>query len=414
MQNTTHAGETANSLDDYAWLTSPAAEAWLELAATLDGSLTSRVARLRNQLSPERTHLVLEQIALRDKAREKFAAAGTMFFALRLLEQATDEIVARYKADRFPHGTRVLDLCCGLGGDLIALARRGSVVGVDRHPLAVLLAEANGRVLGDERVGGGSSPCQLEVRTRDVEQLDVADCGAWHIDPDRRPRGRRTTWVELHEPGPAAIERLLAQNPSAAIKLSPAAHMPSAWSSAAELEWISRGRECRQLVVWFGGLARDPGLRRATILRVAGPSRSIVGGCGDEPPLADRIGRYVFEPDAAVLAAGLEGTLAAEHSLAAIAPGIAYWTGERAIADAALACFEVREVLPFRLRPLKSLLRARGIGRLEIKKRGVDHDPAELRRQLGLSGPQSATLLLFSRERRVTAILAERIETESQ
>jgi hypothetical protein len=414
MQNTTPAAATANSLDDYGWLTSPAAEAWLELAAALDASLTARVARLRNHLSPERTHLVLEQIALRDKAREKFAAAQKMFFAPRLLEQTTDEIVARYKADRFPRGTRIFDLCCGLGGDLVALARRGPVVGADRDPLAALLAEANGRVLRDESVGEGGSPWPSEVRTSDVEQLDVADCGAWHIDPDRRPRGRRTTRVELHEPGPTTIERLLAQNPSAAIKLSPAAEVPAAWSSAAELEWISRGRECRQLVAWFGGLARDPGLRRATVLSTAGQPRSIVGCRGDQPPLADRIGRYVFEPDAAVLAAGLDGPLAAEHALAAIAPGIAYWTGERAIADAALACFEVREVLPFRLKPLKSLLRARGIGRLEIKKRGVDHDPAELRRQLDLSGPQSATLLLLPTERRVTAILTERVEAESQ
>jgi hypothetical protein len=216
--------------------------------------------------------------------------------------------------------------------------------------------------------------------------------------------------VDLHEPGPETIERLLARNRNGAIKLSPAARMPASWTAEAELEWISRGQECRQLVAWFGDLARQPARCRATVLGAgtAAP-RSIVGTPGDEPPIADRIGGYLFEPDAAVLAAKLEGALAGEHALAAVAPGIAYWTGDRAIADPALACFEVREVLPFRLKPLKAWLRARDIGRLEIKKRGVDHDPAELRRQLGLSGSQPATLLLMSIERRVTAILATRV-----
>jgi SAM-dependent methyltransferase len=410
MRNTTTAAATANSLEDYRWLTSPAAHEWLESAAGLERSLTVQVAQLRSHLSPPRTHLVVEQIALRGKARTKFAAAERMFFAPRLLEQATDEIVAAYKAGRFASGTRVFDLCSGIGGDLLALARRGETVGVDHDPIAAILAEANGRVLGDENPDGEPPTGRFEVQVRDVDQIDLSACAAWHIDPDRRPGGRRTTLVDLHEPGPETIERLLARNRNGAIKLSPAARMPASWIEEAELEWISRGQECRQLVAWFGDLARQPARRRATVLGagIAAP-RSIVGAAGEEPPIADQIGRYLFEPDAAVLAAKLEGALAEEHALGAIAPGIAYWTGDHAIMDPALACFEVHEVLPFHLKPLKAWLRARDIGRLEIKKRGVEHDPAELRRKLDLSGSQSATLLLMSIERRVTAILAARV-----
>ncbi len=92
----------------------------------------------------------------------------------------------------------------------------------------------------------------------EVESFDVGRFAAWHIDPDRRPEGRRTTRVELHEPGPAAIDRLRAARAEGAVKLAPAATLPDAWCQEAELEWISRGCECRQLVCWFGTLGAMP------------------------------------------------------------------------------------------------------------------------------------------------------------
>jgi hypothetical protein len=387
-------------LCDVEWLVSEAATHWLELAAGFGQSLAAQVAQLRRQLSPERTHLVLEQVVLRERARVKFSAAERMFFTPRGLEQATDEMVARYKGGRFAANARIFDLCTGIGGDLIALAHRGEAVGFDRDPIVATIAAANASL------DGRMTP----VRLSDVGSLDMTQCDAWHIDPDRRPGGRRTTLVDLHEPGPDAIERLLGLNPHAAIKLAPAAQLPASWGERAELEWISRGRECRQLVAWFGGLAGQAGRRRATILGATSrEARTIVGMPEVELPLAEDIKRYLFEPDAAVLAAKLSGALAAEHDLAGLAPGLAYWTGDRAIADPALACFEVQETLPFRTKPLKALLRARDIGQLEIKKRGVDLDPAELRRQLDLSGLASATLLIARIAKRETAILAQRI-----
>jgi SAM-dependent methyltransferase len=411
MQKPTTPQILAEALEDYRWLSGSAANAWLQWAGTSSLPLTAKVAQLRAQLTLEQTHRVLEQIELREKARAKFAAAGRMFFTSRALEQATDEIVAAHKAARFSAPSRVFDLCCGVGGDLLALARRGETLGFDRDPIMATIATANARLLLDETTDVECPKRCPEVHVCDVAALDVAQCDAWHIDPDRRASGRRTTLVDLHEPSTEVIEQLLAQNTHAAIKLAPAARMPAVWSERAELEWISRGRECRQLVAWFGDLARDASERRATVLgRTAGEVRSFTGTPHLEPPRAERVGRYVFEPDAAVLAAKLGGALAAQHGLAAIAPGIAYWTGEQAVADPALGCFEVQEVLPFRLRPLKTLLRARGIGQLEIKKRGVEHDPAELRGQLDLAGENSTTLLLVRIKKRVTAILARRIQ----
>jgi hypothetical protein len=400
---------TLEQWDDYRWLTSPAAEPWLKSVHDSQLPLTAQVAALRRELSPERTHLVLELTALRDRAQAKFTQADAMFFTARGLEQATDEIVAAYKARRFHGRAAIFDLCAGIGGDLLALATVGETTAFDRDPVMAILATANARACFDRRT--------TEIRysgptchARDVEQIDLAECSAWHIDPDRRSTGRRTTRVDLHEPATGAIEQLLARNPHAAVKLAPAAQMPEDWPQRAELEWISRGRECRQLVAWFAELANDAGRRRATVLGDGtSPPRSIVGSAELASPRIAAIGRYLFEPDAAVLAADLGSALAAEHALAGISTGIAYWTGDAAIVDSALSCFEVLEVLPFRVKPLASLLRARSIGQLEIKKRGVALDPAELRRQLRLKGDDSATLILAPIAKRVTAVLARRV-----
>ncbi len=378
----------------------------------MDCTAIQRIARLRRDLSPQRAHLVLQQVELRAKAHAKFAAAERMFLTPLGLEQASDEVVARYKAERFPNGGQMADLCCGIGGDLLALAARGPVCGVDRDPILAIVAEANARVGvadGDRPIG----EC-IHVQTTDVRSLDVTPFAAWHIDPDRRSEGRRTTRVDLHEPPPDVIERLLAACPNGAVKLAPAAVLPTGWAERAELEWISSRRECRQLVAWFGNLANSPGRRRATVLGAAREQRRTVCGEGESPigpicPLGPTIDRFVFEPDAAVIAAHLTGALAAEHGLRAIAPRAVYLTGPRAIDDLALSCFEVLEVLPLRAATLKRWLADRRIGRLEIKKRGIELDPRQLQRQLKLPGDEQATLLATRLGQRAIAIIARRI-----
>jgi hypothetical protein len=400
------AAQADASIDDYRWLTSAAATHYLEGLAASSGPLIAQIARLRRELSAQRTHLAVQQATLRRRARAKFAAADRMFFTPLGLEQATDEIVAAYKARRFAGKADIFDLCSGIGGDLVALSRVATTTGFERDPIAALLAQANLRAACD---AAGRPSTGAQVRLEDVTQLDVARAAAWHIDPDRRPAGRRTTRVELHQPDAAAIDALLRRNVNAAVKLAPAATLPDAWSAAAELEWIGRDRECRQLVAWFGELAGAAGRHRATVLRNgASEPRTIVGTPAVEPPATGRVGRFVFEPHAAVLAAGLAATLAAEHGASPITAKVAYRTADAAVEDPALSCFEVREVLPLDVKRLKALLRARKIGRLEIKQRGVTCKPEALRRQLGLAGDHAAVLLLLPIEGRSMAILAQR------
>ncbi len=401
------------NLDDYHWLVSPDARQWLDKAAEGHTSLVTLTQSLRGEIGPRRSHLVIAQAELRRRAKVKFNRAQEMFFTRQLLEQATDEQISEYKSTRFPTEQLIADLCCGIGGDLLGLADRGDVKAVDRDPIAVLFAEANCRAM---------DRANAEFEVADVNEFDVSGYQAWHLDPDRRvvdqsagtrrgSRRRRTTKVEYQEPAVDAVNSLLESNPQAAIKLAPATKAPETWAERAELEWIGSRGECRQQVAWFEGLTRYPGEHAATAFVSGCPSPLTVRGTPNaEIPLSPAVGRYIFEPHAAVLAAGLACILAQQHGLSEVSPGIAYLTGDEIVDTPILSCFEVTEVLPFDPKYVKKSIRQRGIGNLEIKKRGVRVSPEQLREEIRPKGDESATLLALPVHRKVRAILAKRVD----
>jgi hypothetical protein len=387
-------------LADYEWLTGPEASAVFHDLAGGAEPLHRRATRLRRSFSAARAHLLLEQVELRERARAKFDRADEMFFTRRGLEQATDEWVAAYKARRFAGRASVGDLCCGIGGDLLALGAVAATVGVDRDPIVTYLAAANAGAVGQE----------VATETREIGPPDACVFASWHMDPDRRTDGRRTTALAHSSPHMKTIEQLLIASPNAAIKLAPAVDVPDAWRDGCELEWIGRDRQCRQLVAWHGALAEAPAQRRATVLAADGAVlRSIVGEADGRVPLANSLDRFLFEPDPAVLAARLTATLAAEHGLTALAADVDYYTGPIPIDDPLLACFEVEKVLPLDLARLTRHFRDCHCGALEIKMRGVEHEPEEVRRRLKLRGENSATLILTRLSRKRLAIVARRI-----
>jgi hypothetical protein len=397
------------TLDDYCWLVGEAAHPWLERVRaeiSPSGPTVALVTTLRKDLAAERAHLVVEQVELRERGREKFALAERMFFTRKGLEQATDEQVAAAKAARFPAGASLLDLCCGIGGDLIALARTPTrsvsegVLGIDTDQAACLLAEAN----------LGASNCRnASVRSQDAAAVPVQEFATWHIDPDRRSAGRRTTTLELYEPALDSLDRMLSVNRNAAVKLAPATEAPQHWTSEAERQWLGSRGECRQQVAWFGSLAWNPGMHSATVVDALGGERTILGKPDEPIPVAESLGPLLYEPHAAILAAKLTGAVCREHSLAAIAPGVAYLTAAAAVCDPALAAFEVLEVLPLDVKRLKAWCRERRVGRLVIKKRGVNVDPNKLWKSIVSQGDQEALLIVTPMHGHVRVVVARRV-----
>lgn len=392
-------GTTAH-LEDLQWLVGPDAERLLEDLAGSSLPLHTQAARLRQRHSSTRVSLLLEQVELRQRGGRKFRMAEQMYFTKVGLEQATDELIAQYKAARFTGRESLVDICCGIGGDLLSLARVGSAVGIDRDPAVGVVARANIRTLG----------LQADVRQEDATPGSLAACDAWHADPDRRPAGRRTTRPASHSPDQSLLDAMLSVAPDAAIKLAPATTVGEHWQTRAELEWISRGGECRQQVAWFGQLAVNPGLRTATRVAADGQlAGTFTAKRSAAPRVAKQLGTFLYEPDPAVLAAGLTDALAAQHGMSRVAPAVGYLTSDRQIDHPLARGFAVREVLPARPKAIAKRLRALDIGSVEIKVRGAKVSPEALRQELKLRGEARAVLLVFPIAARRVAVLADRL-----
>lgn len=396
-------------LADYEWLTGAEAARWLEELGPASDPIHRQLNRLRKLLTAERARLVVSQVTFRQRAVMKFGnLAANMYFTDILLQQATDLWTARYKASRVPLDMPVADYCCGIGGDLLAFAERGLTTGWDRVPESAHLANANLRAI-EAQAASRALVGNVETQTPASEHI-------WHLDPDRRTDGRRSTQIQWHSPGPELVDRWRTSSPNGILKLAPAAVVPEAWADVAELEWISRDRQCRQLVVWFGELARASGQRRATILQKSaaenGPLEpvSFIGSRDSAAPIVATLSRYVYDADPAIRAAGLTGAVALKYDLSVLNNGQSYLTSDKAVEHPLLARFELLDQLPLRTKTLSKHFRSRGIGQLEIKSRGVETDPERLRKQLKLRGSESATLLLTRIGTSKIALLAQRCE----
>lgn len=394
---------------DYQWLVGGEAAPWLAEFASCEDPPHQLLAKLRKELSSDRARLVAEQLNLRTQARAKFGPlAEHMFYTQLALQQSTDLCVARYKARRFAQDMPVIDYCCGIGGDLLALAERGPVVGWDGSAEMIILTAANLRA--------AHLDAAAQVKQGAVEQHPPCATDLWHVDPDRRVGGRRSTRPERHSPNVDTLSGWFAADPHGAVKLAPATKPPTDWAAQCELEWISHRRECRQLTVWSGKLAQAPGQRRATNLICHDPSMkkfhvaSFVGDPKCLAPISAQVGRYVLDTDTALRAAGLTDAFAVDFACNKVSGGASYLTCDRPLDHPLTTCCEVLELLPLRISDLAKSLRNRHIGQLEIKTRGVNCRPEQLRKRLKLSGDRAATLLLTRQGKKEIAILARRVQ----
>jgi THUMP domain-like len=395
----------SNSSDEIEWLLSGAAEPWLARVAqdlSLHSITPKWIQKLRLDLGMERTSLVIEIVQLRQRAREKFSAADKLFFTSKGLEQATDEVLARYKATRFAKNGSLFDVCCGIGGDAMGLAQRSDVRLVDRDAVALGFAQRN-----VESTGGCSHPF-----AGDANDLAFDSQVQWHIDPDRRATGERTSEIEMGEPSRATLEKMLQAAPQGAIKLAPAAKIPDSWQACCEAEWIETRSECRQLMAWFGSLARSTQVHTATILDRSGVATSFHGSPTDVATTASELETYCYDPAACLRAAKLVAAWCNLHDMRLVSEQSLYLTSSQLISSPLVAVFQLHDVLPLDVPQLKAYFRQRNIGRLEIKPRGVGITPEQLRPQLKLRGENEAVLLLTEFAGRYRAIICQRVSSE--
>jgi hypothetical protein len=104
--------------------------------------------------------------------------------------------------------------------------------------------------------------------------------------------------------------------------------------------------------------------------------------------------------------------LAAEYGLWKLDDEIAYLSGDRRLESPWLTAYRVQEVMPFGLKPLRAVLRARGVGDIVVKKRGSAVEPQALRQRLlaGLPRAGPAVVVILTRQQnRHVALVAEAV-----
>jgi len=367
------------------------------------------VTRLRRDgHSPDLVSAVVGQARLRTRARTKFGdLAERMLFTRAGLEQATRLPIAARHAARFRDAgfARVADLGCGIGGDALGLAGLGvRVTAVEADEVTAGIAAYNLAPFGGD----------VEVRLGTAEDADLSGVDAVWLDPARRTAGHSETTRTRPEDWSPSLDWVfdLASRMPAGVKLGPGLDRDLIPDDV-EAQWVSADGSTVELVLWSGALAREGVRRAALVIRGdgAGGERAheltAETDAADEPPR--ELGAFLHEPDGAVIRARLIGDVARTLEAGMLDERIAYLTSDAALTSPFVSTFRVREVLSADEKALAKALRQRDIGRLEIKKRGVDVDPAALRTRLKLRGSASATLLLTRIGNRRTAILADRV-----
>jgi SAM-dependent methyltransferase len=370
-------------------LTSPAGvEALLLADRQSDPSSLAAAAALRAAFPPELASAALSQTELRRRAQTKFGpSAARMLFTRDGLEQATRPAVAGHHASRLvaAGAKRVVDLGCGIGADAMAFAAAGlDLVAVERDPATAAIARHN-------LTSAGTAVGSVEVVVGDAEELAASlltPGTAVFCDPARRTANRRLWRVQDFTPSWPFVLGLLDGTRAAGVKLGPA--LPHSFIPAGvHAEWVSHRSDTIEVCLWSG--TDDPPDSRAAMLL---PDHRLL--VRQTPPALEVSGlrRYLYEPDGAVIRAGAIGVLGRLLDASLVDPQIAYLTGDRLLATPYAEPFEIVDRLPYNEKVLRRWVSTADIGTLEIKKRGIDVDPAELRKRLRPRGSQAATLVI--------------------
>lgn len=417
------------------WLEALVAPAGAELLGRLAGEVLTpetelRVgARLRRDYPAELVSAALAQHELRRHAREKFTRAERMFFTRAGLEQATAEVVARHRAARFAGVARVGDLCCGIGGDLIALASQQDVIAVDRDPLHLRMAMLNAEAYAVAEA--------VTAVHADVREVDLRDIDAVFVDPARRTQDSRTQGSRTQgsrtqgsrtqgsriqgsrtqgsrvqgsgaqgsrmragasEPPLSWATSLVERVAAVGIKAAPGIArdaVPPGW----EVEFIADRRNLKEAALWSPALATATS--RATILPAG---HMLLPLPGHQVQHRDP-GAFLLDPNPAVTRAGLVEDLARGLGAWKIDPQIAFLSSDVALRTPFARTLRVLDSRPWDQKALPSRLWALDIGSVDIRRRGLAGNVENLHRRLKLRGTRRATLVMTRVEDRPWALI---------
>jgi THUMP domain-like/RNA cap guanine-N2 methyltransferase len=340
---------------------------------------------LRREYPASLVAAAMTQQELRLAARAKFGQAMRMLFTRDGYEQSSSEAIARHRAARFAGARRAADLCCGIGGDLIALAARAEhVLAVDRDEVHARLAVYNAGVY--------EVADAVRASVADVRDVSLTGIDAVFVDPARRA-GTHRFRAGTSEPPLDWCFSLPGRGagvPAVCVKAAPglpAELIPAGW----EAEFIADGRDLKEAVLWSPALATAE--RRATILPDGDTLVADRETPADPVPVGEP-GEYLLDPNPAVTRAGLVEDLARALGAWKLDPLIAFLAVSRDVRTPFARTLRVVESAPWNEKAFARRLRALGVGAADLRRRGLAGDVEQIHRRLKLAGPHRATLVL--------------------
>lgn len=334
---------------------------------------------------------VLSQAKLRRRARKKFGDfTDGMLFTEDGLEQASRLQAAALHAGRFRGAgiTEVADLGCGIGAESLAMAA------IDLNVKAFEIDEITAAIA----VFNLGAFENAEVAQADITELDLSVFEALFFDPARRELdGKGERAARKFDPAQFApnfnwvLEQ--ARTKPTGIKLGPG-HPHEAIAEDAEAQWLSIDGDLVELALWFGEVKRPKVARAATVVNSSGRHEIVSEQMVSKPAELAPLKRFIYEPDNAVVRSHLIADLALETGATLVSREIAYLSSDEQLDSPMMRGFEVVDEMAFDRKKLKAYLRDKNIGTLEIKKRGVDVLPEQLRKEMSLKGEIAATLIL--------------------
>jgi hypothetical protein len=357
--------------------------AQIDYSTKLD--IVKTITKLRAQgHDPALIANALSQAKLRKRAEAKFGEfAQRMFFTEDALEQASRLQVAALHANRFKQAgvTQVADLGCGIGAESLAFASlelKVSAYEIDEVTSAI--AAYNLAIFDN-----------VEVNNQDVTKLDLDQHQALFFDPARRNSKARLFNPQDFAPNFDWVIEQAKKKPSG-IKLGPG-HPHNQIPQEAEAQWVSVEGDLVELSLWFNETKRQD-VTRSALLIIKDGKHELKTNQKEEPAPTGELGQYIHEPDNAVIRSHLINLLAEQTKTHTIDPQIAYLTGNDNINSPWLKSYKIEQILPFDRKQLKAYIKQNDIGSLEIKKRGADITPEELRKELAPKGKNKATLIV--------------------
>ena len=393
-------------MPEYQWITS---DSILTAASSLcenspDGFVSAKeLLKLRQSFPEDQVRFLADQAKLRKLASSRFPLAPDMLFTTKGLQQTTDAAIAKYKAELLvrlaPQTQHAIDLCCGMGGDLQAMAHQFNVIGIDLDPLLCQVAKHNASIQSNHSVS--TQNIAAENFNLDTDWI--------HIDPDRRSDGVRHTDIQAFTPPLSTLDELIQRVGKSihgiSIKLAPATQVPDHWIDQCHLMWIQSRNECRQQLAVFTPKTQNSHKRSAISVQSDGQAawefHALEHDTSESADIPLHQGPIdtIFEPKPALLAANLAPTWAAKHNLTYIHSGVSYFSAQKPNPIPGGNGYRIVQQPSFDLKQLRQWIKQHDIGRLEIKKRGIDLTPEQLRKQLKPKGKQAITLIIAGNPR---------------